>query len=441
MSDFPSTKFQRGRIFAKTGIKVGSNYASHYLKNLTGNGKQEDRSDLHRKTAEQVFGEFAKLRGTALKIAQTFSVDQGFLPEEFSDVMTQAQYNAPPINRSLVRSIIKRELGSYPEQLFQSFESEAVAAASIGQVHKAVLKDGTPVAVKVQYPGVRDTISSDIALAGSIFKRLVSDGPKLDEYIREVKDTLMKETDYVAEGESIRRFHKRFSNGHVVTPEWIPDYSSERVLTMTFIEGVHLDEFLKGGPSQEERDHFGQLIWDFFHNQIRDLEEIHADTHPGNFLFTPDGKLGVIDYGCVKSFPEEFLMDYLRLLPTHLARDEQAIKDLYFRLDLISDDPEKSEREKQFYDFCIHYGYAFSMPYRGDTFNFGDPEYRDLIRGYTKNAPIANDPRGSKHFIYSARVHLGLYHFLMKLGATVQTRQSIDIVDHILSGVSSAGSQ
>lgn len=433
MSDFPSSKFQRGRIFAKTGIKVGSNYATHYLKNITGNGKQGDRSDLHRKTAQQVFGEFTKLRGTALKIAQSFSVDQGFLPEEFSDVMTQAQYKVPPINRSLVRSIIKRELGSYPEQLFQSFDAEAVAAASIGQVHKAVLKDGTPVAVKVQYPGVSDTISSDIALAGSIFKRLVSDGAKLDEYINEVKETLLKETDYIAEGESINRFHKRFSNGDVVTPVWLPDYSSERVLTMSFIEGVHLNEFLKGDPSQEEKDHFGQLIWDFFHNQIRDLDEIHADTHPGNFLFTPDGKLGVIDYGCVKSFPREFLMDYLHLLPTHLAQDEEAIRELYYRLDVILDDPETNPKEKRFYDFCIHYGYAFAMPYRGDTFDFGDTEYRDLIRGYTKNAPLANEPRGNKHFIYSTRVHLGLYHFLMKLGSVVQTNTSRWIVEEVLT--------
>lgn len=433
MSDFPSSKFQRGKIFAKTGIKVGSNYATHYLKTLTGSGKKGDRSDLHRKTAEQVFGEFTKLRGTALKIAQSFSVDQGFLPEEFSDVMTQAQYKVPPINRSLVRSIIRRELGAYPEQLFASFDSEAVAAASIGQVHKAELKDGTQVAVKVQYPGVRDTISSDIALAGSIFKRLVSDGTQLDEYIEEVKQTLLRETNYLEEGESISRFHKRFSNGDVITPEWLPEYSSERVLTMTFIEGVHLNEFLKRDPAQEEKNHFGQLLWDFFHNQIRDLDEIHADTHPGNFLFTPDGKLGVIDYGCVKSFPLEFLIDYLQLLPTHLAQDEDAIKELYHRLDVISDDPENNEKEKRFYDFCIHYGYAFAMPYRDSKFDFGDPEYRDLIRGYTKNAPIANEPRGNKHFIYSTRVHLGLYHFLMKLGAVVQMKDSKQIVEEVLT--------
>lgn len=433
MSDFPSSKFERGKIFAKTGLKVGSNYAGHYLKNLTGNGKKNDKSGLHKKTAEQVFGEFTKLRGTALKIAQSFSVDQGFLPDEFSEVMTQAQYRVPPINRSLVRSIIKRELGRYPEQIFRSFEADAIAAASIGQVHKAVLNDGTPVAVKVQYPGVRDTISSDIALAGSIFKRLVNNGSRLDEYIREVKETLIKETDYLAEGESVNRFHKRFSKGSVITPEWLPDYSSERILTMTYIEGVHLDSFLNSNPAQQEKNHFGQLLWDFFHNQIRDLDEIHADTHPGNFLFTPDGKLGVIDFGCVKRFPDDFLMDYLKLLPTHLEQNEAAIKELYTRLGVLLGDPETDEKEKRFYEFCIHYGYAFAMPYRENSFDFSDPTYRELIRDYTKNAPITNEPRGNKHFIYSTRVHLGLYHFLMKLGAVVQTTESKAIVNRVLS--------
>jgi predicted unusual protein kinase regulating ubiquinone biosynthesis (AarF/ABC1/UbiB family) len=343
MSDFPSTKYQRGKIFAQTGLQVGKNYAAHYLKNLTGNGNGS--TDLYRKTAEDMFGQFTKLRGTALKIAQSFSIDQGFLPEEFSEVMAKAQYQVPPINRTLVRSIIKRELGQYPEQLFESFNTEAIAAASIGQVHRASLKDGTDVAVKIQYPGVRDTISSDIALAKTIFKQLVAKGTDLTPYIDEVRNTLLKETDYTQEGQSIDRFHKRFSSEDVVTPEWLPDYSTERVLTMTFIEGVHLNEFLSNEPKQSTKDRFGQLLWDFFHNQIKDRAEVHADTHPGNFLFTDDGKLGVIDFGCVKTFPEEFFMNYLKLLPTHLRRDDEEIKALYAELNILAGDPEKDKKE------------------------------------------------------------------------------------------------
>lgn len=430
MTDFPSSKYERGKIFAKTGLKVGKNYASHYLKTLT--GRKSEKADVDKKTAEDIFGQFTNLRGTALKIAQTFSIDQGYLPEEFTEVMTQAQYKVPPINRSLVRSIIRRELGKYPEQIFIEFNSEAFAAASIGQVHKAKLKDGRPVAVKIQYPGVRDTISSDISLAGSIFKRLTSNGTDLDDYIEEIESTLIKETDYREEGNSITRFHERFSSNGIVTPEWIPELSTEKVLTMAFIEGIHLKEFLESNPAQEERNHFGQLLWDFFHKQIKDRKEIHADTHPGNFIFTPNNKLGVVDYGCVKSFPEEFFINYLKLLPVHLKRDEEEIIRLYKELDVLKTDPENNKSERAIFEFCKNYGYTFALPYMEDEFNFGDEEYKRIMAGYTKNAPITNGPRGSKHFIFTTRVHLGLYHLLMKLKAVVQTKTSREIVEEVI---------
>ena len=428
MSDFPSSKFDRGKIFAKTGLKVGTNYAKHYLKNLSGSDEQRN-SDFYNQTANQIFSEFTKLRGTALKIAQTLSIDQGFLPDEFSEVMTQAQYSVPPINRSLVRSIIKRELGSYPEVLFDSFETNAIAAASIGQVHSARLKTGERVAVKIQYPGVRDTIASDLGLAKSLFRRFIKNKNELDDYFDEIESTLRLETDYINEGKTINRFHKRFSTDRFETPRWIEELSTERVLTMSYLEGEHLKEFMEREPSQEEKDSFGQKLWDFFHEQIRQSDEIHADTHPGNFLLTENGKLGIIDFGCVKNFPDEFFRDYLLLLPTHLERNLDKIKTLYNRLGVLKGDPEIDKIEKTYFEFCLNYGFTFAMPYESDTFNFGDPEYKNMIRGYTKNAPIGNEARGNKHFLYSTRVHLGLYHFLMKLGATIKTQKSQQIVE------------
>src|SRR5699024_2620705 len=134
--DFPSSKFDRGKIFAKTGLKLGTNYAKRYLKKKTGRKESDsEKRSFYSENARQVFNEFTKLRGTALKIAQSLSMDQGVLPEEFTEVMSEAQYSVPPINKALVRSIIKKELGQYPEQLFKSFTPNAIAAASIGQVH------------------------------------------------------------------------------------------------------------------------------------------------------------------------------------------------------------------------------------------------------------------------------------------------------------------
>lgn len=433
MTDFPSSKYERGKIFARTGLKVGSNYAKHYLKRPFDRDTNNSKTVLHQKTAQQVFAEFTKLRGTALKIAQALSMDQGFLPDEFAEVMTQAQYSVPPINKALARSLIKKELGKYPEQLFRTFQPEAIAAASIGQVHKAELMDGRSAAIKIQYPGVRDTIESDLAIARGLFRQLVKKGSDIDSYFDEVKKTLIEETNYISEGEKITKFHQLFSNGDFITPEWIKEFSTERVLTMTFIEGDHLGDFLNANPSRKRINRYGQLLWDFFHWQVEQNDLIHADTHPGNFLFTPDHRLGIIDFGCVKKFPEEFFINYLKLLPTHLKRDEEKIIDLYYKLDVLRCHPTESKTEKIYYEFCRDYGYTFAMPYKSDHFDFGDPEYRQLIRSYTKNAPVSNEPRGNKHFIYSTRVHLGLYHLLMKLGARVNTGKSRVIIENLLS--------
>ena len=235
MSDFPSSKFERSKIIAKTGLKVGTNYAQRYLRKKV-TGKEEDSKEFHSNNAKEVFKEFTKLRGTALKIAQGMSMDQGFLPEEFAEVMSQAQYSVPPINRALVRSIIKKELGDYPEKLFKSFDTQAFAAASIGQVHKAELMDGRKVAVKIQYPNVRETIDSDMTVAKALAKRIIKNSGDIDPYFNEIRDTLLQETDYTHEGSQIDEFRKRFGSDVIEIPEWIQDHSTERVLTMSFIE-------------------------------------------------------------------------------------------------------------------------------------------------------------------------------------------------------------
>jgi len=433
-NDFPSSKLERGKIFAKTGLKVGTNYAKRYLKKSVGKKETEEEGrQFHSENARQVFNEFTKLRGTALKIAQSLSMDEGMLPEEFTEVMSEAQYSVPPINKALARSIIKKELGDYPEQLFAEFESDALAAASIGQVHQAQLKNGQKVAVKIQYPNVRNTIHSDMAMAKTLIKRIIKRGASIDEYFDEVESTLMEETDYLQEGHYIDYFHNRFAGSQIVTPEWIEELSSQKVLTMSFVEGRHLKEFLETNPSQQQRNHFGQLLWDFFHDQVEQRNFIHADTHPGNFFFREDGKLGVIDFGCVKKFDEEFTQNYMQLLPKHLKQDEQEIRELYMHLGIIKENPDNPEKEEEFFQFCKNYGNTFAQPYMGDTFDFGDPAFKEKISSYAKEPPIMNEPRGDKNFIYSTKVHLGLYSILMKLKAKIDTSRSKEITQQVLS--------
>ena len=431
MSDFPSSKFERGRIIAKTGLKVGTNYAQRYLKKRI-TGKEKSAKEFHSENAREVFKEFTKLRGTALKIAQGMSMDQGFLPEEFAEVMTQAQYSVPPINKALVRAIIKRELGEYPEQIFAHFEADAFAAASIGQVHKAMLKDGRKVAIKIQYPNVRETIDSDMVVAKSLARRIIKKGQDIDPYFDEIRSTLLIETDYLHEGTQIKAFKERFGSEHFLIPDWIQEYSTERILCMSFLEGHHLGDFLKKEPSQDERNHFGQLIWEFFHEELRIGGYVHADTHPGNFLFTYDGKLGIIDFGCVKLFPNEFFTNYLKLLPCHLGDDEEAIRELYTKLEVINPNAKVQSKEDEYYNFARNYGIMFSKPYRYDFFDFSNPDFDNEIRHFTKEAPLSNEIRGSKHFLYTSRVHTGLYSILIKLGAVISTKNSKLILSELL---------
>ncbi|MEX0685201.1 MAG: AarF/ABC1/UbiB kinase family protein [Balneolales bacterium] len=420
MSDFPSSRFERGRIMAGTGLKVGTNYAKYHLRKRFGNHDDNSLSKLHDKNARHIYSEFTKLRGSALKLAQALSLDNSVLPEEFIDVMAQAQYKVPPINKALVRNIINKELGNYPENLFDYFDPEAFAAASLGQVHHAKLKDGRKVAVKIQYPNIRETIASDLGLAKILFRQ-IKNSENLDSYFKEVKNKLLEETDYLLEGRSIDEYHHRYSHGNFITPEWIKEFSTMKVLTMTFIEGYHMSDMIYNNPGQEERDKFGQLLWDFFHAQINPSRTVHADAHPGNFLFTKEKKLGIIDFGCIKECPSSFFDAFISLVPAHLEKNENMINELYLELEMIRKNPSDPEYEKQFLQFCRSFGELLVKPYRTEFFDFGDPAFGEKLRELAIIAASQPEPRGSKHFVYIARVNLGLFHMLMKLKSKVRT--------------------
>jgi len=432
MSDFPSNKFNRGRHFARAGLKVGTNYAKYHLNKLINKETDgKEKNQLNEKNAKAIYNEFTRLRGTALKIAQSLSMDySGLLPDEYIDVMSQAQYRVPPINKALVRSIIKKELGKYPEQLFKSFDMDAIAAASIGQVHQAILQNDDKVAIKIQYPHIRETISSDLSMARAIFKRMVKGD--IDQYFDEIGEKLIEETDYLHEGNEIEFYAKRYTSDHLITPRWYRDLSTDKILTMSFVEGQHLEEFLKTDPSQEERDHFGQLLWDFFHDQINDSHTIHADAHPGNFLYTPEHNLGVLDFGCVKKFPRDFFFYYMYALPAHLNNDVEELKKLFHKLEILGYGEHSRQNDEENFEFFRNFGWTFTKPYRHDIFDFGESGFKDEITYYIKGASVFEEPVGSRHFVYASRVHLGLYTMLMKLRARIDTTKSREIIDNYI---------
>ncbi|GAB5521500.1 MAG: AarF/ABC1/UbiB kinase family protein [Rhodothermales bacterium] len=432
----PATKLERSAIAAKAGLKVGGNYARYLARRAVGRANTpEDKKALHRQNAKDLYQEFTKLRGTALKLAQGMSMDMGTLPDEFAEIMTQAQYSVPPMNRALVRKIIRDAFGQYPEQLFASFDGAAIAAASIGQVHRATLKDGREVAVKVQYPNVRDTIKSDLALGKTLIKRIVK-ADNIDAYVDEVGARLYEETDYLHEAQQLDFFSKQYDNEIILTPEAIHEYTRANVLTMTFIDGVHMDAFLAREPPQARIDWYGQRLWDFIHEQIAsNVRTIHADIHPGNFLFRDDGKLGVLDFGCVKTFPQDFRDAFLRLFRAQMTRDTEAIRALFYEVDILHDGQDAATQQRVF-DFFSHFGQMILRPYRTPSFDFSDPTFRTDLNASFKEATKLNEVVGSEHFIYINKVMVGLFGLLLKLKPTIDTAGSLALLNRTIDQIS-----
>jgi len=434
----PGSARERGLSAAKAGVKFGKNYARYLSRRAAGTDRTVARQEMHSRNAEDLYSELSRLRGTALKMAQGLSMEPGFLPEQFSDVLARAQYDVPAMGPALVHRLVTQALGAPPEEIFAEFSGHAMAAASLGQVHPARLKDGTRVVVKVQYPNVRESVDSDLRLVRGIAGRFV-DKEAVDPYLEEVRDLMMEETDYRIEGANIEEFAHLFEGTQVVTPRWIEALTTERVLTMTHMEGQHLKEWLAGNPSQAERDHFGQLLWDVIHEQVvGDSLRVHADAHPGNFLFRDDGRLGLLDFGCIKTFPVGFRDGLVGLYHARMAGNAEALQASYTDLEML---PADMDEEGRMYllDILDTLGGIIESLYRPDTYDFGQgrllEQFQAVIPQITgREAFKHRRPVGSRHFVFVNRLLAGMLSILSQLGARIDTRRA----KALLQGVGSA---
>jgi len=419
----PTTKVKRAGKFFTTGAKVGGNYVKHYSKKLF--NPQLDRSELDKENAEDIYDSLSELKGSALKVAQMLSMDKNVLPTAYQDKFAMSQYSAPPLSYPLVVKTFKNNLGKSPEEVFDTFTKSAVNAASIGQVHQA-MKDGKKMAVKVQYPGVADSISSDLKIVRPIASRILNiKAAELEQYIGEVESKLIEETDYQLELETSMRLTK--ASGHldnIIFPTYYPEYSNDRILTMDWIEGQHLKDWLATDPGQEARNKMGQAMWDFYNFQIHELKEVHADPHPGNFLVTKDGKLAIIDFGCVKKIPEEFYRPYFQLLNKDILNKDFDLESLFIELGFIT--KQDTEKDKKFFiDLFKEMIELLGKPFRADAFDFGDDAYFKQIfevgERVSKMQEVRKSAsaRGNKHGLYVNRTYFGLYNLLNMLRAEV----------------------
>lgn len=421
-----TSKVDRTLKFVGTGAKIGGNYIKHYVKKAFNSDLTED--ELHNSNAEDIYNSLSQLKGSALKVAQMLSMDKAVLPKAYSEKFTMAQYSAPPLSGPLVVKTFTKSFGKTPQQLFDTFEMNATNAASIGQVHTAY-NDGKKLAVKIQYPGVADSIKSDLKIVKPIALRMFNLTEKeLAQYLQEVEGKLLEETDYALE---LRRSQETAEQcAHiegVKFPTYYPEYSADRIITMDWMDGKHLNEFLATNPSQEVRNKIGQALWNFYEFQEHTLHSIHADPHPGNFLFNDDGTVGVIDFGCIKVIPDEFYYDYFGMIIPEVTQSDEALSGIMRRMNIIydSDSPERQKLYKDTFRTMID---LLSKPHISDTFDFGDDDYINRIYAMaeelSKNQEIraGGDGRGSHHALYINRTMFGLYSMLNQLKANITTR-------------------
>ncbi len=421
-NSIPTSKVQRSAKFVKTGLKVGGNYIKHYSKKLF--NPDMDKSELNEDNASDIYESLSELKGSALKVAQMLSMDKNLLPQAYTDKFSQSQYNAPPLSGPLIVQTFKKYFGKSPEKIFDKFNVRSSNAASIGQVHQAELS-GKKLAIKIQYPGVGDSISSDLKLVKPFaFRMLGMSEKELDIYMNEVEERLLEETDYELEVRRSIEFSTACAGlDNVVFPKYYPELSSKRIITMDWLEGKHLREFLKTNPSQALRNRIGQALWDFYNFQQHELRAVHADPHPGNFMITPEGKLGIIDFGCIKEMPEDFYYPFFSLTSSNLMENKEETMKAFRLLDMIhpNDTPAQIEFYYRMYKQMIG---LFAKPYITDHFDFGQSAFFDELYGFGEKVskmPEFKQARGVKHFIYVNRTNFGLYNILHELNAEVKT--------------------
>ncbi|GAB4246737.1 MAG: AarF/UbiB family protein [Ekhidna sp.] len=418
----PVGKVKRASKFVSTGAKVGVNYIKAYSKAAI-KGKL-DKEELDRENASDIYDSLSELKGSALKMAQLLSMDQNVLPKAYSDKFAMAQYSAPPLSYPLVKKTFKENLGKEPHEIFESFTKSATNAASMGQVHKAE-KDGKSLAVKVQYPGVADSIKSDLKLAKPFALKMMNvRGKDVEPYMKEVEEKLLEEADYALELKQSMDFANKCKDiDGLFFPKYYPELSAPRILTMSWLEGEPIGAWMKKDQRQEDRNRLGQILWNFYMYQMHVLKMMHADPHPGNFIINDRNELGVIDFGCIKHIPDDFYSAYFELASYQVLDNPKRVDQLFRQLEIIRpSDPEKDVKiVTNMFTELIR---LLSRPFNQGVFDFSDEAFFKEI--YLKGEQISKDPemnrlqaRGSRHFIYFNRTFFGLYNILHALKAKV----------------------
>jgi predicted unusual protein kinase regulating ubiquinone biosynthesis (AarF/ABC1/UbiB family) len=422
MENLPEGKWSRAGIVGSAALKIGLREVQHQVKRpfMSVEHEQAAKEAVEDKNARLIFEALTQLRGTALKAAQLLSMEMELLPERYRKELEKSFHQVPPLNRVLVRKVLQEEFGKPPEHLFAGFNDQAFAAASLGQVHHATLHDGTAVAVKIQYPGIHVAMDSDMKLLRKLAPRMPSPQMVLDS-LEEVHARLLEEVDYTHEAQVTQWFGRELQVAGVAVPRVYSEWSSKRVITTEFMDGMHLDAWLATNPSQDLRNQAAQHLYDSMIYSVQQLRRLHADPNPGNYLFAADGSLRLIDFGCSKQFSSEFVHILPELFRAFVADDAAAILAAYEVLGMVH----QPKTATWYEDALRPFAQWAALPLQEGLFDFGKhSDYtssaHDILRTLAQSSTlnkITND------FIFFDRTLYGFCKIFERMGAQVRIRQ------------------
>jgi len=428
-----TSRRRRNTELARLGASVGTTYASVRARQLFAAAPRRAALDdeLQLRTAEQVAERLGNMKGALMKLGQMASyVDDG-LPEPVRLALARLQADAPPMSAELAAQVVEEELGRPPEDVFLEWDAHPIAAASIGQVHRAVVVDPDTgqeraVAVKVQYPGVGEAIASDLAntdLLGTILRQGFG-GLDPTELIDEIKQRLTEELDYRREADNQSRFAARYrEHPFIDVPEVLPALSTSRVLTTELATGARWQELLTW--DQRERDLAGECLFRFVFRSLYGMHAFNGDPHPGNYLFHGDGKVTFLDFGLVRYFSNTEMSTFVAMVKAAAYdQDPGAFRTAVEAGGLLLPGAPVST------DDVWEYFSQFYATVAEDCTTTWTKEYASAIVRHTfdRSSPIAQYATVPRAFVFIQRINLGLYALLGDLGAQGNYRRMAEEV-------------
>ena len=418
----PKLRVSRGLAAMRLAARGGARYAANAprLFAAAGERRQQLRDDLALRTAQDVADTLGTMKGVLMKIGQLASyVDDGIAPPA-RRILGRLQDSVPPMSPELAAGVIEAELGAPPERIFKEWDPLPIAAASIGQVHRAITADGQAVAVKVQYPGIAETIAADlgnVALIRSLLKMAVP-SQDVTALIEELRERISEELDYVREAENQRRFAAHF-DGHPTArvPKIIDELSTARVLTSELAGGARFGEMLHW--SQEEKDLAAETIYRFTFRSLYELRAFNGDPHPGNYLFEPGGRVTFLDFGLVKYFTPGELDPLIQMIESLCLRDDPE----GFRLAMEEADFLEPGAPIPTEDVVAHMSLFYdSIRERGPRAMTSAYSSAVARRYMDFKSPLAAYAKIPRPYVIVQRINLGLFAILGEMHATADWR-------------------